>query len=133
MINTSMGTLLLRKTKPIFVIIMSFCTVRGLIFLWRAMMKLNKFTVSFEEQDMRFLKKYGPLQANYMVFKHYKKYDMPFINDTYQLAGCLCMPRKEIFKMSKNAEKFYKQIELPKKCKKLLVKQLKIRMMMMKY
>lgn len=110
-----MGSLLLRKTKPIFVIIMSFCTVRGLIFLWRAMMKLNKFTVSYEEQDMRFLKKYGLLKANFMVFKHYKKYDMPFINDTYQLAGCLCMPRKEIFKMSKNAEKFYKQIELPKK------------------
>ena len=78
-------------------------------------MKLNKFTVSFEEQDLHFLKKYGLLRANFMVFKHYKKYDMPFINDTYQLAGCLCMPRKEIFKMSKNADKFYKEIELPKK------------------
>lgn len=50
-------------------------------------MKLNKFTVSFEEQDMHFLKKYGLFKSASMVKKHYKKHKTPFINDTYQLAN----------------------------------------------
>jgi hypothetical protein len=39
-----------------------------------AIMKLNKFTVSFEEQDMHFLKKYGLFKAARMVKKHYKNH-----------------------------------------------------------
>ena len=41
-------------------------------------MRINKFTVSFEEGDMYFLKKYGLFKATSMVKKHYKKYDVPF-------------------------------------------------------
>ena len=37
-------------------------------------MKINKFTVSFEEGDMYFLKKYGLFKATRMVKKHYKKH-----------------------------------------------------------
>ncbi len=78
-------------------------------------MKLNKFTVSFEEQDMHFLKKYGFFRAVCMVKKHYKKHRTPFIHDTYQLANELRIFRKDVFKLSKNARKHYKLIMLRKK------------------
>lgn len=78
-------------------------------------MKLNKFTVSFEGQDMHFLKKYGLLKAARMVKKHYKKHSTPFINDTYQLANELRIFHKDVFKLSKNARKHYNLIMLRKK------------------
>ena len=68
-------------------------------------MKLSKFTVSFEVQDMYFLKKYGLFKAARMVKKHYKKHYTPFINDTYQLANELRIFHKDVFKLSKNARK----------------------------
>ena len=78
-------------------------------------MKLNKFTVSFEGQDMYFLKKYGFFKAARMVKKHYKKHSTPFINDTYQLANELRIFRKDVFELSKNTRKHYKLIMLRKK------------------
>lgn len=78
-------------------------------------MKLNKFTVSFEEQDMHFLKKYGFFRAARMVKKHYKKHRTPFIHDTYQLANELRIFRKDVFELSKNARKHYNLIMLRKK------------------
>ena len=73
-------------------------------------MKLNKFTVSFEGQDMHFLKKHGLFKAARMVKKHYKKHRTPFIHDTYQLANELRIFRKDVFKLSKNARKHYNLI-----------------------
>ena len=64
-------------------------------------MKFNRFTVSFEGQDMYFLKKYGLFKAARMVKKHYKKHSTPFINDTYQLANELRIFHKEVFELSK--------------------------------
>ena len=78
-------------------------------------MKLNKFTVSFEEQDMHFLKKHGLFKAARMVKKHYKKHRTPFIHDTYQLANELRIFRKDVFELSKNARKHYNLIMLRKK------------------
>ena len=78
-------------------------------------MKLNRFTVSFEEQDMHFLKKYGFFKAARMVKKHYKKHRTPFIHDIYQLANELRIFRKDVFELSKNARKHYNLIMLRKK------------------
>ena len=78
-------------------------------------MKLNKFTVSFEKQDMSFLKKYGLFKATRMVKKHYKKYRTPFIHDTYQLANELHIFHREVFELSKNTKKHYKLIMLRKR------------------
>ena len=78
-------------------------------------MKLNKFTVSFDGQDMYFLKKYGLFKAARMVKKHYKNHNTPFIHDTYQLANELCLLRKNVFELSKNTRKHYKLIMLKKK------------------
>ena len=78
-------------------------------------MKLNKFTVSFEHQDMHFLKKYGLFKAANMVKKHYKKHNTPFIHDTYQLACEVGVLRKDLFRLSKNSRKHYKSIMLRKK------------------
>ncbi len=60
-------------------------------------MKVKKFTVSFDSQDMYFLKKYGFFKAADMVIEHYKKYSVPFINDTYQLSALLRDLNKNVF------------------------------------
>ena len=78
-------------------------------------MKLNKLSVSFEAQDMHFLKKYGFFRAAKMVKNHFKAYNTPFINDTYQLAFELKTFRKKLFEISKNTKKHYKQKILHKK------------------
>lgn len=78
-------------------------------------MKLNRFTVSFDTQDMCFLKKHGLFKAASIVKKHYKKHKTPFIDDTYQLAYALGTLRKMLFELSKNTRKHYKLIKLKKK------------------
>ena len=78
-------------------------------------MKLNRFTVAFEQQDMHFLKKHGLIKATSIVRKHYNKNKTPFINDTYQLAYAVGVLRKELFELSKHAKEHYKLILLKKK------------------
>lgn len=78
-------------------------------------MKENSFTVSFEQHDMPFLKKYGLFKAMRKVRNHNKKYKVPFIDDTYQLAHALSITRKQLFDLSRNANKHYKQILLKKR------------------
>ena len=92
---------------------MSFCTAKG-FFILEATMKLNKLTVSFEQQDLHFLKKYGFFKAASMAKKHYKKYDVPFINDIYQLSHLFNDFNKNVFKISKNANSHYKKKVLRK-------------------
>ncbi len=78
-------------------------------------MKLNRFTVSFEEQDMHFLKEKGLIKAASMVKKHHKNYDVPFIYDTYQLARTIAVPRNMLFELTRDTSKHYKLIMLRKK------------------
>lgn len=78
-------------------------------------MKLNKFTVSFDEADMYFLKKYGLFKATNMVRKHHEKFDVPFINDTYQLAAVLHDLNRNVFKTIRSINKHYKKIILSKR------------------
>lgn len=78
-------------------------------------MKLNRFTVSFDSQDMHFLKKHGLFKAARIVKKHYKKHKTPFIDDTYQLAYEVGVSRRMLFELSKNTKKHYKSILLSKK------------------
>lgn len=77
-------------------------------------MKLKRFSVSFEKQDMKFVKKHGVFRASRMVKKHYKKYKTPFIYDTYQLAHQLSVTHKTLFELSKNTKKHYKLLMLRK-------------------
>lgn len=78
-------------------------------------MKLNRFAVSFEQQDMYFLKKHGLFKATSIVRNHYNRNKTPFINDTYQLAYEVGVLRKKLFELSKHTKKHYKLIMLRKK------------------
>ena len=78
-------------------------------------MKLKKFSIDFEEQDMFFLKKYGRIRAASKVRKHYNIYKTPFINDVYQLANVVGLSRRTVFSLSKKAGTHYKLIVLRKK------------------
>lgn len=78
-------------------------------------MVLNKFTVSFQQQDMHFVKKYGLFKGAKIVRKHYKNHKTPFISDTYQLAYELDILHKNLFELCRNAKKHYKLIKLRKK------------------
>ena len=78
-------------------------------------MKLNRFTVSFEEQDMHFLKDTGLFKATRMVRKHFKEHTTPFIYDTYQLARAIAVPRNMLFELTRDTSKHYKLIMLRKK------------------
>ena len=78
-------------------------------------MYVKKFIVSFEKQDMNFLKKYGLFKAISKYRKHYKKYDVPFINDTYQLSAVLRSYNKIVYGITRNVNKHYKTIILNKK------------------
>ncbi len=78
-------------------------------------MKLKRFTVSFEKQDLHFVKKYGIFKATSMVRNHYKKYKTPFVHDTYQLAQAIAVPRNMLFELARNTAKQYQLIMLRKK------------------
>ncbi len=78
-------------------------------------MKINKLTVSFEEQDMHFVKKYGFFRSVGIVRRHCKEHNTPLIYDTYQLAYHVGVLRKMLFELSKNAKKHYRTIRLLKK------------------
>ena len=69
----------------------------------------------FEKEDRHFVEKHGQIKARYLVFQHYKKTNLPFIYDTYQLSCILGITRKKLFDLSKNANELYKEIKLPKK------------------
>lgn len=77
-------------------------------------MEVKKFTVSFDPPDMHFLKKYGLFKAASMVKKHYKKYNVPFINDTYQLSALLRDLNKNVWGTTRNINKHYKRVVLNK-------------------
>lgn len=78
-------------------------------------MRINGKNIVFESADMPFLKKYGLDAATDMVKEHFNNTDMPFINDTFQLADELGMKRKELFSLLRNIDSYYEEIKIPKK------------------
>lgn len=78
-------------------------------------MKTNGDTVSFEQCDMAFVKKFGIAEATDMVLNFKASNRLPFIYDTFQLAGFLGGGRKALFYYAKNADREYRPIVIKKK------------------
>lgn len=72
-------------------------------------------TVSFEECDMAFAKKFGILEATDMVLDFKATHPLPFLYDTHQLADFLKTGRKKLFYFAKNADQEYRPITIKKK------------------
>lgn len=84
-------------------------------------MIVKENSIAFEKCDMNFVKKFGILEATDMVRNFISNHKTPFIFDTYQLADLLRMPRKKLFNITKNTQKYYRSITLKKKNGKLRV------------
>ena len=72
-------------------------------------------TVTFEECDMAFVKKFGILEAADMVLDFKAVHSLPFLYDTYQLADFFATGRKKLFYFAKNADREYRPLTIKKK------------------
>lgn len=79
-------------------------------------MKIKGEIVTFEEWDMAFARKFGPVRAADMVltFKDFNP-GLPFIYDTYQLAHFLGMGRKSLFDLLRYTDREYRTVNIKKK------------------
>ena len=79
-------------------------------------MKIKGEIVTFEEGDMAFARKFGPVRAAEMVltFKDFNP-GLPFIYDTYQLAHFLGMGRKSLFDLLRYTDREYRTVNIKKK------------------
>lgn len=64
---------------------------------------------------MNFVSKFGPVNATDMVIEFKSRQNLPFIFDTYQLSHFLKISRKELFELTKNCNKMYRNTQIPKK------------------
>lgn len=71
--------------------------------------------VTFDEQDMHFVKKFGIPEATQMVLDYKSLHHTPFIYDTYQLAHWLEIPRSALFPILDDIPRYYKRSYIPKK------------------
>lgn len=79
-------------------------------------MKIKGEIVTFEEWDMAFVQKSGPVRAADMVlaFKDFNP-GLPFLYDTYQLAHFLGMGRKSLFDLLRYTDREYRTVNIKKK------------------
>lgn len=79
-------------------------------------MKIKGEIVTFEEWDMAFAQKIGPVRAADMVltFKDFNP-GLPFLYDTYQLAHFLGMGRKSLFDLLRYTDREYRMVNIKKK------------------
>ncbi len=78
-------------------------------------MYIKDDTIKFEYCDMNFLKKFGVKTASDMVLDFKSINEIPFIYDTYQLADFFGTSRKNLFKVSKNVDKYYYSTTIKKR------------------
>ena len=79
-------------------------------------MKIDANSVTFEPQDMAFVKKFGILKATEMVLDYHAEHpNLPFLYDAEQLAGFLGISRGELNDIVNHIQKEYKETRLPKK------------------
>lgn len=71
-------------------------------------------TITFDQSDMAFVKKFGIIEATEMVMNYKSVCSLPFIYDTYQLSAFFGTSRKEIFHLAKNCDNAYRPILLQK-------------------
>lgn len=79
-------------------------------------MKIKNERVTFEEWDLAFVRKFGPVQAADMVltFKAFNP-KLPFLYDTYQLRHFLGLTRKKMFAYLKYIDREYRTTNIRKK------------------
>lgn len=79
-------------------------------------MKIDANSVTFEPQDMAFVKKFGILKATEMALDYHAEHpNLPFLYDAEQLAGFLGISRGELNDIVNHIQKEYKEAHLPKK------------------
>jgi len=78
-------------------------------------MYIKDGTVCFGKSDAHFVKKYGREIASQMALDFKSASDLPFINDTYQLAHFLSIERKELFFICRHINRNYRTIAIKKK------------------
>lgn len=79
-------------------------------------MKIDANSVTFEPQDMAFVKKFGILEATEMALDYHAEHpNLPFLYDAEQLAGFLGISRGELNDIVNHIQKEYKEAHLPKK------------------
>lgn len=79
-------------------------------------MKIDANSVTFEPQDMAFVKKFGILKATEMALDYHAEHpNLPFLYDAEQLAGFLGISRGELNDIVNHIQKEYKETRLPKK------------------
>lgn len=71
-------------------------------------------SITFDEWDMKFLKRFGIIEAAEMVVDFKTHNALPFIYDTYQLAHHLELNRKMLFSAVRNCEKVYSKVIIKK-------------------
>lgn len=77
--------------------------------------QINGNTVSFEQSDMAFVKRFGITQATNMVLDYKTLHPLPFLYDTHQLAAFLHTSRKRLFYYAKQAGQAYRPVTVKKK------------------
>ena len=78
-------------------------------------MIINGDEIVFHNQDFNFLRKFGLEKAADMVLDYCQRNDTPFIYDTYQFSDYFGIARKELFKIVKNVDSYYRRVTIPKK------------------
>ncbi len=78
-------------------------------------MNIKGGAVWFDAHDKFFVEKFGVIEATKMVLDFKVHSNIPFVYDTHQLGGYLCVNPKEIWRIVRNVNKMYKTFEVPKK------------------
>lgn len=78
-------------------------------------MLIGKDSVTFLENDMHFVQKYGIAEATEMVLNFVSVNKTPFIFDTYQLAEFFGRGRKIVFETVRNCDEMYINSTISKK------------------
>ncbi len=98
--------------------IRSFCAAKGtarIIFLKgdRAMV-IRDGKVIFLNEDMKFVDKFGIMEATDMVLDFCSTHSFPLVYDTFQLAGILGVKHQKMFRYIKDIKNLYHECEIPK-------------------
>lgn len=70
--------------------------------------------VRFDSWDLHFVQTFGLPHAVEMVLDYRCEHPLPFVYDTYQLAGLLKIPRGQLFALTRRADRAYHTVEIAK-------------------
>ena len=78
-------------------------------------MYVNQNTVIFEKHDMRFIAKHGLEGAADLALDHYRRFRLPFLMDTAQLAAFFSIQEYDLFHTVFECDSMYRSFRLPKR------------------